>query len=73
MTLVKLSLLEPSSTMSKDMIIGILTQFFTKVNARYNGLIVIKNPLFISPYKIFLSDSNGHGCYFRKVSIVIFE
>jgi hypothetical protein len=20
----------------------------------------------ISPYKIFLNDSNGHGCYFEK-------
>jgi hypothetical protein len=52
MNLVRLSLPKPSSTMSKDMIIGILTQFCTKVNAWYIGSKVTKNTLFISPYKI---------------------
>jgi hypothetical protein len=35
------------------------------VNACY-GSILTKITLFISPYKIFLNDSNGHVCYFLK-------
>ncbi len=26
----------------------------------------VENTLPMSPYKIFLNDSNGHGCYFKK-------
>jgi hypothetical protein len=33
----------------------------TKVNARCNGLKVVKNTLPINQYKILLNDSNGHG------------
>jgi hypothetical protein len=30
------------------------------------GSKVVENTLAISPYKIFLNDSNRHGCYFKK-------
>jgi hypothetical protein len=36
------------------------------VNACYSGSIAIKITLLISPYKIFLNASNGHGCYFKN-------
>ncbi len=40
--------------------------FEVKVNANYSGSISTKITFFTSPYKIFLNDSNGHGCYFKK-------
>jgi hypothetical protein len=43
------------------------------VDASYGGLISAKITLPTSPYKIFLNDSNGHGCYFKKYIILIFE
>jgi hypothetical protein len=43
------------------------------VNAWYNGSMVAKITLPINPYKIFLNDSNGHGCYFLDIIILIFE
>ncbi len=41
-------------------------QLDIKVNAWYNGSIVVEITLPINPYKIFLNDSNGHGCCFLK-------
>jgi hypothetical protein len=37
-----------------------------RVNAWYNGSKIVENILPIGPYKIFLNDSNGHSCYFKK-------
>jgi hypothetical protein len=37
-----------------------------RVNARYSGSKAVENTHPMSPYKIFLNDSNGHGCYFLK-------
>ncbi len=39
----------------------------------WNVSISIEITLPISPYKIFLNDSNGHGFYFLNVIILIFE
>ncbi len=36
------------------------------VNVSYSGLILAKITFPASSYKIFLNDSNGHGCYFFK-------
>jgi len=36
------------------------------VDASYDGSILAKTTLPISSYKIFLNDSNEHGCYFLK-------
>jgi hypothetical protein len=38
----------------------------TRVDVIYGGSILAETTLFTSPYKIFLNDSNGHGCYFKK-------
>jgi hypothetical protein len=38
----------------------------SKVDASYGGSISVEITLPISPYKIFLNDSNGHGYYFLK-------
>ncbi len=35
-----------------------------KVDASYGGSILAKFTFLASPYKIFLNDSNEHGCYF---------
>jgi hypothetical protein len=35
------------------------------VNVNCNGSISTKITFPTSPYKIFLNDSNGHGCYFK--------
>jgi hypothetical protein len=43
-----------------------------KVDANYDGSILAKITLPISPYKILLNNSNGHGYYFKNV-IIIFE
>jgi hypothetical protein len=50
------------------MIVCILTigYIYFGVNAQYSGTNMAKNTLTISPYKIFLNDSNGRGCYFLK-------
>jgi hypothetical protein len=37
-----------------------------RVDASYGGLILVKIIFLINSYKIFLNDSNGHGCYFFK-------
>ncbi len=43
-----------------------------KANAKLNVSISIKVALFISPYKVFSNDSNGHDFYFLNVIILIF-
>jgi hypothetical protein len=43
------------------------------VNAWYSGSKVAKNTFLINPYKILKNDSNEHGCYIKKISIIIFE
>jgi hypothetical protein len=41
------------------------TTFHTNgVDASYDGSILAEIILPTSPYKIFLNDSNVHGCYF---------
>jgi hypothetical protein len=40
--------------------------FEVKVDASYSGSISTKITFLTNPYKIFLNDSNGHGCYFKK-------
>jgi len=37
------------------------------VNVNCNGSISTKITFPTSPYKIFLNDSNGHGCYFKNI------
>jgi hypothetical protein len=39
------------------------------MNAWYNGSKVAKNTFLVSPYKIFLNDSNGNGCWFLNINI----
>jgi hypothetical protein len=34
---------------------------------------LVEITLLISPYKILSNDSNGHGCYFLQIIILIFE
>jgi hypothetical protein len=36
------------------------------VDAQSNGSFLAILTFPISPYKIILNDSNGHGCYFKK-------
>jgi hypothetical protein len=43
-----------------------------RVDARYGGSILIEITLLTNPYKIFLNDSNEHGCYFLKCYYSIF-
>ncbi len=45
----------------------------SQVNAWYSGSKVAKNTFLINPYKIFLNDSNGHGCWFLNINILIFS
>jgi hypothetical protein len=49
------------------------TKSLSRVDASYDGSISTKITLSISPYKIFLNDSSGHGCYFFQCIIIIFE
>jgi hypothetical protein len=44
-----------------------------KVDAQSSGSFLIDFTFLTSPYKVFKNDSNGHGCYFKKIIILIFE
>jgi len=44
-----------------------------KVDAQSSGSFLIDFTFLPSPYKLFKNDSNGHGCYFKKIIILIFE
>jgi hypothetical protein len=37
-----------------------------RIGASYSGSILAKITLPTIPYKFFLNDSNGHGCYFKN-------
>ncbi len=43
--------------------------FGPRVNWKYSGSKVVENTFPMSPYKILLNDSNGHGCYFKKYEL----
>jgi hypothetical protein len=65
---------EPTKELVKmELLIFRKYQLDIKVNAWYSGSIVIEITLLINPYKFFLNDSNGHGCYFFNIIILIFE
>ncbi len=48
----------------------ILVTVHPRVDVNYDGSILAGITLFTSPYNFFLNDSNGHGCYFKKLLLL---